>query len=132
MKKVVVGIISRTNANREVEYLLVSSKKRFGDFSGSFYPPGGHVKEGETKKEALKRELKEELNIDIEPVKEIAETSGDVDGQITYWWLCNITGGHLKINKKELYEAQFFSQNVMKSLKLWPATKAFFDKYLFG
>lgn len=131
MKKVVVGIISRVNLQSQKEYLLVSSKKDFGEYTGYYYPPGGHIKKGETKTEALKREIQEELGIEVEPLGEMAETFGDVKGQITYWWLCRITSDDLKINNKELMDARFFTKEEISNLKLWPATKRIFEKYIF-
>ena len=64
MKRVVVGIISRKNTEGVEQYLLVSSKKYFGIFTGYYYPPGGHLEEGEEEVACLKRELKEELGIE--------------------------------------------------------------------
>lgn len=131
MSKVAVGIVSKVNKNNQKEYLLVSAKRDFGEFTGFYYPPGGHIEEGENKNQALRREIEEELGIEIEPVKEIAETPGDVEGQITYWWLCNFKGGDLKIDKEEIADANFFTEDKIRQLKLWPATKQFFERYIF-
>ena len=49
--------------NKQSKYLLIrpSDYKDFGEYQDAWYPPTGHIKKGETAKEALKRELKEEL-----------------------------------------------------------------------
>ncbi len=131
MTRVIVGIISKTNSNDELEYLLISANKDFGQFSGHYYPPGGHIEDGETKQEALKREIKEELGLEVEPIEELAETQGDVQDQTTYWWSCSAKSIDMKIDKEEIADARFFTKSEISQLKLWPATKQFFDDYIF-
>jgi len=130
MKNVAVAVISRSNSQNQTEYLLVKSKRDFGEFSGHYYPPGGHFEAGEDEKQTLKRELTEELGLRIEPVKKLAETESDVEGQITHWWECQIESGELQINHDELADAGYFTVAQMKQLKLWPATKKFFEQIL--
>jgi 8-oxo-dGTP diphosphatase len=48
---------------KDVKILLL--KRNVKPFKGFWYVVGGHVEEEETLKEALKREFKEETNIDI-------------------------------------------------------------------
>jgi NAD+ diphosphatase len=126
MKNVVVGIISRKNSDGVDEYLLVNANKDFGQFTGFYYPPGGHVEEGESESEALKREIMEELGLIIEPIQKITESAGDVVGQLTHWWSCKVLGGDLKIDTKEITNASYFTKDQMKELNVWPATRKFF------
>ena len=51
--------------NEKKEVLLCKSPK----FGNKFIVPGGHVEVGETLEQALKREIKEETGLEIEPVK---------------------------------------------------------------
>ena len=111
------------------KFLLVSSTKDFGDFTGFFYPPGGEIEKEETKEDALKRELREELGLEIEPIREIAETPGDIKGQVTYWWECKIISGEIKPTE-EIAEVGYFSREEMGDLPIWPATEAFFREYI--
>ena len=121
MKKVAVAIIK----NPENKYLLVSSSKDYGDFTGFLYPPGGEMEEGEEIEDALRRELEEELNLKIEPIREIAQTPGDIEGQETYWWECRVVSGKIRTSD-EIARVGYFSRKEMKSLPVWPATEAFF------
>lgn len=130
MSHVTVAIISRQNKNDQEEFLLVASKRDFGEYTDSYYPPGGHLEDGEDEVDGLKREIAEELGVEIEIFEKITETSGDVAGQITSWWRCEIVTGEIKINEEELQDAGFFTREEMKNLKLWPATKKFFEKYI--
>lgn len=128
---VAVGILSRNTSEDEESYLLVRSKKDFGQFSGYWYPPGGHVEQDEDVQVALIREIKEELGLDVRVLEKIAETPGDVADQVTSWWNCELISDQIQINEDEIAEAGWFTETEMRTLKLWPATKDFFEKYLF-
>ncbi len=132
MKRVVVGIISRKNTEGVEQYLLVSSKKYFGIFTGYYYPPGGHLEEGEEEVACLKRELKEELDLEVISCKKITETPGDVQNQITSWYKCEVKTNELKPDHTELEDAGYFSKEEIFKMKIWPATKDFFEKHIFS
>lgn len=129
MKHVVVGIITKNDT--EPSYLLVSSNKDFGEFSRHYYPPGGHIKEGENELFALKREIREELSLEVTSATKITDTESDVGNQKTSWYLCRTLGYDYIMEKKELHDAGFFTEKDMKSMKLWPATENIFRKYIF-
>lgn len=44
---------------------ILATQRGYGEFKGGWEFPGGKPEEGETKEQALKREIKEELNADI-------------------------------------------------------------------
>lgn len=124
--------MSRMDESGHRQFLLVNAKKDFGKYTGCWYPPGGHVEEGEDEKEALIREIKEELNLQIEPVKKLAESPGDVPNQITHWWACNLISQEMIIDDDEIGGAGWFTEAELKGMPLWPATKAFFEKHIFS
>lgn len=134
MKRVVVGILYRIVDNNNF-YLLVSSKYDFGKYTGLFYPAGGHVEKGENELDALKREVFEELSIKVEPTKKLLESQGDVDEQITSWWICKPLPPELdiKVDESEVREIRWLSEKeiVSKPDLLWPATYKFFTETLF-
>lgn len=131
MKHVVVGLISRIGKDGHKQFLLVNAKKDFGKYTGCWYPPGGHVEEGEDEKEALIREIKEELNLQTEPVKKLAESPSDVPNQTTLWWTCKLLSQEMLIDVDELGGAGWFTEEEIRGMPLWPATKEFFEKYIF-
>lgn len=45
---------------------ILIAQRGCGEFKGMYEFPGGKIESGETQSEALKRELKEEMNADIE------------------------------------------------------------------
>jgi len=135
MKHVVVGVISR-NTDSGKEYLLMSSKKDFGEFTGFYYPPGGHLEEGEDEPKALKRELFEELQVEAIPIKEIAQSPGDVRDQTTHWWKCDVpdlNGMRVRDEgpNQGIQDVKWFSEKEIKSgEKIWPSTHKFFNQFI--
>lgn len=127
---VVVAVITKELGDK-VAYLLISSKKNFGEYTGYYYPPGGHMEDGETEEETLIRELNEELGLQIKPIEKITTTGGDVKDQVTHWWRWEIVGGELHKNDLEIADANFFTQEQMKTMNIWPATKKFFEEFIF-
>jgi 8-oxo-dGTP pyrophosphatase MutT (NUDIX family) len=128
MKHVVVGIIKRDNP---LSYLLVSSKKDFGKYTGFYYPPSGHIEEGEDEITALKRELYEELNLNLTQASKIADTLGDIENQKTSWYICKADNYSFSINDDELNDAGFFTKEEIENMNIWPATLKVFEKYIF-
>lgn len=126
----VVGLISKTEDGIK-KFLLVRSDF-YEDFKDCYYPPGGHLEEGEDEATALKREVKEELGIDVLPLKEIASDFGDVKDRFIHYWTCDYDDQPFIIQESEIADARFFSREEMSRIKLWPATKKFFDKYVFN
>ena len=64
MKKVTAAII--TDSNNKI---LIAQRSKEDKLSLKWEFPGGKIKEGETPEECLKREIREELCLDIEVVK---------------------------------------------------------------
>lgn len=125
----VVAIVKRKNNLKEWEYLLVTSLKDRGEFSGAYYPPGGHVEEGESDQQALTREIREELGVDIKIQGLVKEFPGDVPGLTISWWECELPDTNFNIQSEEVDKVGFFTKKEMAHLKLWPATKKFFESY---
>ena len=133
MKSVVVGIIIK-KIEGVIKYLMVASSKDFGEFSGFYYPAGGHAKTGETERETLIREYREELEIEINPIKQIAVTPNDIKSEVTYWWICK-TNDELKFDKNlksHIADIRWFTKEEIKTEpKIWPATRKVFDEFVF-
>lgn len=64
MKTMVVTLIGLVNSEN---YILISNRKNSSQFSGFWEFPGGKVEKGESLSEALIRETKEELGLNLSP-----------------------------------------------------------------
>lgn len=114
--------------NSEGKYLLIT-RTEYPDYKDKWGPVAGHVKKNEAIEDALKREVHEELNISISPVKEVTSFPLDIPGFVGSWWICDISSGEVKVNR-EVEKFGYFSLPEIKKLNLWPATKIFFEKYI--
>lgn len=122
--KVAIPVIQ----NDKGEYLLIT-RSEYPEHKGEWGPVAGHVKENETLEEALIRETKEELGLDITPVKQIVSLPQDIKDDVGFWWLCKANGNNIVPNN-EIEEYKYFAPGDIKNLKLWPATKKFFENFV--
>lgn len=124
--KVVATVIC--NSLKEKKRIFATAKG-YGEFKGQWEFPGGKVEVGETPKQALVREIKEELEIDIKV--------GDLIDTIKYdyptfhlsmdcFW-CKIIQGELKLveaeaarwlTKEELYDVQWLPADISLIAKI--------------
>ena len=83
--------------------LLVFFRRKIVDGIEKIYYaiPGGHVEDGETCEGAVIRELKEEMNIDIELIEYLGNLIIDNDKEENYYY-AKILGGELKLSGEEL------------------------------
>lgn len=61
--RVVAAVIKAVNNNGEP--IIFATQRGYGDFKGGWEFPGGKIEEGETPKQALVREIEEELETEI-------------------------------------------------------------------
>tara|TARA_B100000029_G_scaffold116758_1_gene109659 strand:- start:746 stop:1129 length:384 start_codon:yes stop_codon:yes gene_type:complete len=94
---VVAAIIKKNNHY----FIAQRNRKKHMAFKWEF--PGGKVNKNETFKEALSREIKEELNITIKIVKKIAQEnySDEKINIVLHYYLCNFENGLIKLNEHE-------------------------------
>lgn len=95
---------------------VLATQRGYGEFQGGWEFPGGKVELGETLESALKREIKEELDVGIE----IDTYIDTVEYDYPYFHLtmhcykCRMLNGLLKLKEHEA--AKWVSQNELKEV----------------
>lgn len=104
MRKIKRDIVSAIIFSKDGKLFQgMKNPKKGGVYLDCWHIPGGGVDEGEDKKEALIREVKEETGIDISPYKiELIDSSGRGESQKT-----------LKTGEQVLCEMQFYVYKVV-------------------
>lgn len=91
-------------------------QKRSSDKGGKWATTGGHPKSGESSLEGIKKEVKEELGIDIkEPILFKQESGKDTLCDL-YYIKQNIDINKIKIQKEELDEVKWATKEQITSL----------------
>lgn len=114
--KVVAAIIIHENK-------IFATQRGYGEFKDGWEFPGGKIEPGETPQEALVREIKEELDIDIE-VKDFLETV-EYDYPTFHLFMdcffCTIKAGELVLKEHEA--AKWLTVETLDSVDWLPADK---------
>lgn len=76
------------------------TRRGYGDFIDMWEFPGGKIESGESREEALIREIKEELELDINIVDFLTTVEYDYPNfHLTmHCFICSISGGELSLN----------------------------------
>jgi 8-oxo-dGTP diphosphatase len=130
MKKIAAIILE----NDRGEFLLaLRDNKSWIPFPNHWDLIGGHVEEGETPEEALVREVKEELDIDIKEYaffKKIECLTGDAYENIKYIYTGKINLPLDEITLLEGERAQYFTREEIPDLKFANIIKSVLMDYI--
>ena len=124
--RVVAAIIKAVNDNGEP--IVFATQRGYGDLKGGWEFPGGKIEEGETPREALKREIMEELETEI--------TVGELIDTIEYdyptfhlsmdcFWAEIVSGDLVLIEHKA---AKWLTKDELDSVDWLPADITLIDK----
>ena len=116
MKKieVVAAIIQREGA-------YFATQRGYGEFEGMWEFPGGKIEPGESRESALKREIQEELGIDITIDNYLCTTDYDYPSfHLTmHCYLCSIVSGEIEL--REHKSARWLTADLLNSVEWLPA-----------
>lgn len=119
--KVVAAVIREKNK-------IFATQRGYGELKDGWEFPGGKIESGETPQEALRREIKEELDTEIEVGVLIDTIEYDYPtfhlSMQCYW--CNILSGDLVLKEHEA--ARWLSKDELDSVAWLPADITLIDK----
>ena len=124
--RVVAAVIKA--ANEQGEPMIFATQRGYGDLKGGWEFPGGKIEEGETPKEALKREIMEELDTEIKVGKLIDTIEYDYPAfhlSMDCFW-CEIVKGELVLKEHEA--ARWLTREQLGEVEWLPADLTLIEK----
>ena len=107
---------------------IFATQRGYGEFKDGWEFPGGKIEQGETPRQALKREIREELDTEIE-VGELFDTVeyDYPDFHLTlHCFLCTVTSGDLVLKEHEA--AKWLTGESLDSVEWLPADVGLIEK----
>ena len=124
--RVVAAVIKATNEKGEP--MIFATQRGYGDFKGGWEFPGGKIEEGETPREALVREIREELETEIAVGKLIDTIEYDYPTfhlSMDCFW-AEIVSGELVLKEHEA--AKWLTKDELDSVEWLPADIGLIEK----
>lgn len=103
--------------------LIFCCKRGYGEYKGFWEFPGGKVEKGETSEEAVIREIKEELDVDINIESFLTNVNYEYSDFILNMdcFLCTIKNGDIKL--LEAMDSRWLDKKDLFSIDWLPADK---------
>ncbi len=119
--KVVAAVIREGNR-------IFATQRGYGDFKDGWEFPGGKVEAGETPQEALEREIREELDTDIqvgELIKTVEHDYPTFHLSMDCFW-ATVRSGNLELREHEA--ARWLTKDTLDTVDWLPADQGLVDR----
>lgn len=106
---------------------ILAAQRGYGELQGGWEFPGGKIERGESREEALAREMKEELDaeISIDAFFQTVEYTYDDFHMTMHCYLCSIPDGHMAL--LEHSDARWLGKDEVDAVDWLPADVAVVD-----
>ena len=124
--RVVAAVIKAINEKGDP--MIFATQRGYGDFKGGWEFPGGKIEEGETPKEALVREIREELETEIavgELIDTIEYDYPTFHLSMDCFW-AELVSGNLVLKEHEA--AKWLTRDELNSVEWLPADIGLIEK----
>ena len=125
MKNLLVALVGLINEKNEV---LISLRKNRSDYNDCWEFPGGKLEKDESWQTALKRELKEELDIEIKETLFLGKVEYDYENFTVELSLLEVKDFDGKIKLKEAEDGVWIKPEELSKYKLTPADQKLIEK----
>nr|WP_294490250.1 8-oxo-dGTP diphosphatase MutT [uncultured Anaerosporobacter sp.] len=107
---------------------VLATQRGYGEFKDGWEFPGGKIEDGETPRQALVREIREELDtvIEVGELLETVEYDYPKFHLIMHCYLCTIKSGDLVLNEHKA--AKWLTKETLYSVDWLPADVSLVDK----
>lgn len=124
--RVVAAVIQAICENGEKS--IFATARGYGEYKGKWEFPGGKIEDGETPSEALRREIKEELDTEIKVGELIDTIEFDYPAfhlSMDCFW-AEVVAGNLEL--KEAADAKWLTRETLDSVEWLPADVTILQK----
>lgn len=112
----------------QTKHKIYATARGYGDYKGQWEFPGGKIEPGETPQQALKREIKEELDAEIAVHDKIGTIEYDYPTfhlSMDCFW-CAVVSGELVL--KEAEAARWLTKDELDSVQWLPADQTILEQ----
>ncbi|MBN1849979.1 MAG: NUDIX hydrolase [Deltaproteobacteria bacterium] len=110
-RQAVVAIIRKSD-----RFLFVKRSDYVETGKGYWCPISGTLEYNETQEQALKREVMEEVGLEIDPIQKICEIPSHDNQSLLHFWTTRIISGEAQITSNEVVDMKWVTLEEMKQL----------------